>query len=314
MKIHSAILLGLLLWSCNSLGIFRGVEPAPNRVTSIDLKGSSQPWQAFWIGHASVLLRIYDKFILTDPVFEERVGIAVKRLVAPSVYARDLPELSWALVSHLHFDHFDTRSLKKLNHNAALAVAPGVVPYMMKMPFEKVYPMQPWQVKVHDGVKVTAVPAAHFGGRYGFDGTWDTSSYVGYVIEYKDVTIYFAGDTGENDVIYKEIGQQFIIDLALIPMGPYRNNFITRRFSDVHLNPYAAVKAFAETGARYMMPIHHSTFYLRGGEELKSMKEAISNFEERDNIFLLDIGQSISYANGRVSVAGINQLKTLVTD
>jgi N-acyl-phosphatidylethanolamine-hydrolysing phospholipase D len=36
-----------------------------------------------WVGHATVLVQIDDKFILTDPVFTEFVGGLSHRLIEP---------------------------------------------------------------------------------------------------------------------------------------------------------------------------------------------------------------------------------------
>ena len=55
---------------------------------------------AVWIGHATVLLRVGDMTILTDPVFSNRVGIGLglwtagpRRLLAPALKIRDLPPI-----------------------------------------------------------------------------------------------------------------------------------------------------------------------------------------------------------------------------
>ena len=34
----------------------------------------------WWVGHATVLMRLYDKWIITDPNFSPRTGGVVKRL------------------------------------------------------------------------------------------------------------------------------------------------------------------------------------------------------------------------------------------
>ena len=40
---------------------------------------------ALWVGHATVLVQLDDKFILTDPVFTDTVGQISKRLVEPGL-------------------------------------------------------------------------------------------------------------------------------------------------------------------------------------------------------------------------------------
>src|SRR5580765_8907737 len=93
----------------------RQILPAPHRPRP-------QYWpdtglHAAWLGHSTVLLKVDGVTILTDPVFSTRVGlnfgpltVGVKRLVAPALRLVELPKIDLILLSHAHFDHFDTPS------------------------------------------------------------------------------------------------------------------------------------------------------------------------------------------------------------
>jgi len=63
-------------------------------------------------------------------------------------------------------------------------------------------------------------------------------------------TAYFPG--------FKEIGDRFRVDLALLPIGAYEAP--TGR--EVHMNPEEAVRAFLELRARTLIPMHYGTFPL----------------------------------------------------
>jgi L-ascorbate metabolism protein UlaG (beta-lactamase superfamily) len=80
--------------------------------------------------------------------------------------------------------------------------------------------------------------------------------YTGYVFEYKEIVIFFAGDTGYNAKFFKEIGRRFKIDLAIIPIAPGSGN---DGGSHVHVSPQGALKIFKDVGAHYMMPVHFGT-------------------------------------------------------
>src|SRR5258708_33525301 len=74
--------------------------------------------QATWIGHTTVLLKIGDFHMITDPVFGKRCGlymgaanIGPKRLVPPSISLSHLPRTDPILRSHAPMDHFDLASL-----------------------------------------------------------------------------------------------------------------------------------------------------------------------------------------------------------
>src|SRR5215469_11468112 len=84
---------------------------------------------AAWIGHSTVLLKIDGVTILTDPVFSRRVGIrlgpvtlGIKRLVEPALPIKDLPQIDLILLSHAHMDHFDIRSLRRLESRGTAVV------------------------------------------------------------------------------------------------------------------------------------------------------------------------------------------------
>ena len=68
-----------------------------------------------------MLLKIEGVTILTDPVFSARAGIGLgpvtlglKRLVEPALSLAELPKIDIIVLSHAHMDHFDIRSLRRL--------------------------------------------------------------------------------------------------------------------------------------------------------------------------------------------------------
>src|SRR5690606_37644394 len=67
-----------------------------------------------WIGHATALVQIDDKVILTDPVFTSTVGQVSKRVVEPGLDPKDLPPVDAVLVSHMHYDHLSLGSLEMI--------------------------------------------------------------------------------------------------------------------------------------------------------------------------------------------------------
>ena len=75
-----------------------------------------------WIGHATVLINFYGKWILTDPVFFERVGIyflgttwGPTRYTAPALNIDEIPKPDLILLSHAHMDHMDFLTLKTIS-------------------------------------------------------------------------------------------------------------------------------------------------------------------------------------------------------
>lgn len=211
-----------------------------------------------WVGHATVLLQIDDKLILTDPVFTSTIGQVSRRLVEPGIDVESVPPLDVALISHLHFDHLSLGSLSLLEHKIGTLIVPqkGLV-YVPDYPFESIE-LPTWSTWESGGLRVTAVPVQHSGFRYGIDRGWMDTSFTGYVIEYHGLTVYFGGDTAYNREYVAATAARFpSIDLALLPIAPIHPR---AHMEDRHVDPEEATRIFLELGARFFVPIHFGTF------------------------------------------------------
>lgn len=293
----------MLFFGCNSLAsrfMARAVEQVGEPIRPVERIVAS-PIRAsvglsiLWAGHATVVIQIHDKVIITDPVFTRTVGILAKRSVAPGLDPSSLTRLDAILISHIHFDHFSYGSLDLLPRSARLFVPSGGMEYTPEFGFAETRPAKSWQPFEIDGLRITPVPVRHFGGRYGFDAGWNSEpTWTGYVIEYKGTTVFFAGDTGYDPAIFKEIGKRFHIDVALIPIAPIE----PRGFmGPVHTDPKEALQIFEDVGATLMIPIHHDTFF-QGLEPGPSYAKGIMQklIEERglqDRVKLLGIGDQL---------------------
>ena len=176
-----------------------------------------------WIGHATVLIQIDDKFILTDPVFTPTTAFISKRLVEPGIDPENLPVIDAVLISHLHADHLSLGSLDMIESKVKDLLVPeeGLV-YIPNYSFNS-SDIKLWQTWEKNGLKITSVPVLHNGMRYGIDNTWMDKSFAGYIIEYNGITVYFGGDTGYDSetLIFKETGLKFCdIELAILPIAP----------------------------------------------------------------------------------------------
>jgi N-acyl-phosphatidylethanolamine-hydrolysing phospholipase D len=248
-----------------------------------------------WVGHATVLIQIHDKVIITDPVFTKTVGLLAKRSVEPGIDPASITQLNAILISHLHFDHFSYGSLDMLPKQATLIVPPGGVEYTPEFGFANTREARTWETIEEDGLKITPVPVQHFGGRYGVDVLWSAARpYTGYIIEYKGIVVFFAGDTGYNAEYFREIGRRFHIDVALLPIAPIEPREFMKR---VHTDPAEALQAFEDLGAKIMIPIHHDTFFQGLEPEIGNAKKLMQVLiEERglqDRVKLLAVGEQL---------------------
>jgi len=231
------------------------IPPPPHMITTPVLQNVKLG--VSWVGHATVLIQIHNKIIITDPLFTNTIGMVVKRFVKAGLDPSLLTKVDFTLISHMHFDHLSYGSLDALPKNGTLVFPYGIARYVPDFGFHTVDELKPWDESESDSVRITAVPAQHFTGRYGFDREWNgDTGYTGYVIEYRGITVLFAGDTGYDSDLFKEIGRRFKIDLAIVPIAPSSS---TGLGSHVHVSPLGALTIFKDVGAAYLMPIHFGT-------------------------------------------------------
>jgi len=234
----------------------RTPRPVPNKITHPERPDARLA--VLWVGHATALVQIDDKFILTDPVFTDTVGELSKRLVEPGIEPRSLPPIDAVIVSHMHFDHLSLGTLEMLEPKIKTAIvpAPGLV-YVPDFSFDAVQ-LCTWQSWEQGGLRITAVPVQHSGFRYGADRAWMDTSYTGYVVEYHGISVYFGGDTGYNQENFTSTRRRFpSLDLALLPIAPIHPR---EHMKSRHIDPPEALQTFRDLGAKTMIPIHFDTF------------------------------------------------------
>jgi L-ascorbate metabolism protein UlaG (beta-lactamase superfamily) len=77
------------------------------------------------------------------------------------------------------------------------------------------------------------------------------------VIKAGNRSIFHCGDTAYFDG-FKEIGERYEIDVALLPIGAYD----PPSGREVHMNPEEAVRAFIDLKAKMLVPMHYGSFRL----------------------------------------------------
>ena len=73
-----------------------------------------------YIGHATLLIEIGGKRLLTDPNFDPSLGKILPRVSAPGIALDALPKLDAILVTHAHADHLSFDSLNALPEEVPL--------------------------------------------------------------------------------------------------------------------------------------------------------------------------------------------------
>jgi N-acyl-phosphatidylethanolamine-hydrolysing phospholipase D len=254
---------------------------------------------ALWVGHSTMLVQIYDKVIITDPFFTDKLGGLLMRKKEAGLDIQDIPGLDLILVSHSHMDHMSYGSLQMLadrfpgtkmlfpagDENYLPDFDLNMIMVKTSKYWKREYTAEPVYI---DSMKITPVYAYHPGGRYLIDTySWKTPGATGFIVQFKDVCIYFAGDTGYDEYAFKQIGSKFNIDLAFIPIGPCHN--CDSSGIRYHASTVEALQILQDLNAKYMMPIHYGALtYFGDPDHPKDVLEEILSDSESPYFYLKD--------------------------
>jgi L-ascorbate metabolism protein UlaG (beta-lactamase superfamily) len=243
------------------------------------------------VNHSTVLLQRQNFNLLTDPIWSERCSpvswAGPKRHRVPGVAWNDLPRIDTVLLSHDHYDHLDLPTLRLLaaRGKSMFIVPVGVAPLLRSENIGPVHELDWGESLRLPDLTVHSVPAIHFSGR-GVSNRNETL-WCGYVIEFGERIVYYAGDTAFGDH-FARIRERFgSPHLALLPIGAYEPRWF---MSPVHMGPDEAVKAHKILGAATSVAIHHGTFQL-ADEGIDTPEKLLRKCAGTERFLILKNGQ-----------------------
>ena len=222
--------------------------------------------QAFWIGHATVLVQLHGLTFITDPVFTPRCSpisfIGPLRVVPPALTVDTIPHLDAVLISHSHYDHLSDHCVKalhaKFGPELKWFVPLGLASWFARRGIRNVVEMDWWdEVEYKNGVKVAFTPAQHWSMRGVFDRK--STLWGGWAVSGPELRFWFAGDTGYCPV-FKDIGKRLgPFDLCAIPTGAYSPRWFMKT---QHTDPKEAIAIHKDVKSKRSIAIHCCTWAL----------------------------------------------------
>ena len=258
--------------------------PSPHRPDLTDW--TNHQLAAAWLGHATVLLRLGGKTIVTDPVLSHRVGLGLglmtggpRRLVSPALTRRQLPPLGLILLSHAHFDHLDRPTLARLDKSVPVVVARHTADLVSDLGFTHVTELAWGESTVAAGLTVTAFPVKHWGARTFYDRH---RGYNAYRLDAPDGRrVLYGGDTAYHDG-FAAVG---LVDLAILGIGAYDP------YEAAHATPEQALAMADQCGARHILPMHHSTFRLSYEPTHDPIRRLLAAIDDPGRVVIREVGQ-----------------------
>jgi len=201
------------------------------------------------------------KIIHIDPGF---AGL-VENQGIPEEAMKDFADL--ILISHPHKDHVREEAFDRLWTKNTVVIAPKACQETLRVPF--------CAVRADDEIDLgwILVKAVH---AYNTETSRSTRKYhpkgefVGFVVQWEDQTMYFAGDTDEIEEM-KQLGQ---IDIAFLPIG---GTYV--------MDIDEAVDAVKTIQPKMVIPMHHAT------SDMTEFKEKIRK-QTSVCVLLMNTGES----------------------
>jgi L-ascorbate metabolism protein UlaG (beta-lactamase superfamily) len=217
--------------------------------------GDSSDTSISFAGHASMIIKIDGQTIFTDPFFSNRALVIGKTVKIKFDFSK-VPRRPLVLISHNHYDHLDTWTVKKLIQKDAVFIVPlGLKSFFEKLKAKEVYELDWWQSAAAGGIEYTLLPAQHWSRRIG--AARNTTLWGGFLIR-ASKTIFFSGDSGYF-CGFREFGKRWNIDYAILGTGAYEPRWFMHY---AHMNVREFFMAAEDLRAKTVIPMHFGVISL----------------------------------------------------
>jgi len=252
-----------------------------------------------YVGHATLLVEIAGRRLLTDPNYDPTLGRFLPRVSKPGIALADLPTIDALLVTHAHADHLSFHTLNALPQSVPIYAPPAVAAWLRRLGYRQASPIAPGEELDLGTVKIAAGEAAHVGSRYAVD-RWRSATNM-YLVDDGATSCFFAGDTGltpetHHLVLHRVHQTGRRLDVALLPIGhaPWWKRSSFRRG---HLTSDDALSLFERLDARYFVPYHWGTFHhvtSRAHDAMNRLRTLLPEHARRDDVRILEPGETLS--------------------
>lgn len=234
-----------------------------------------------WVGHATTVINLEGKLIVTDPVTSISLG-HLKRQVRPSLRISDF-HMDYILLSHGHMDHLDYNTLRKINRDAKVLCPKNYGASLRLFGYKNIFELEPGEKYKDEYVVIEAIEANHDGRRYYLGNKSKSNAYA---IRGKEKSVFFAGDTA-----YTEEFNGINADIAIMPVGCYTPD----EFREMHCSPEESYSMFKAMDIPLMIPIHYKTYILSQDDEEVTYNTLLKLSSKDPAVKIIDVGETVEF-------------------
>lgn len=266
---------------------------------SLSLLNSVKGDRISWLGHATFLINVSGKTILTDPFLSEFASpvswAGPRRYVDPGISIENLPQIDIVLISHSHYDHLDEETIEKLgNKNKIHVLVPlGLKSFFTERGYKNVTELDWYESMTVEGIEITSLPSVHDSARSTSDH--NKTLWASWGIEGAERKILFIGDTGYSEEIFRDIGNQYgPFDYSILPIGAYEPREVMWMS---HVTPEEAVTIGIETNTEILVASHWGTVSSLSDEPpfeppVRFREAGIKNGFSDNELWVLKVGET----------------------
>jgi L-ascorbate metabolism protein UlaG (beta-lactamase superfamily) len=198
-----------------------------------------------FVGHSTVLIELDGVRVLTDPLLRERL-LHLRRVRPVAHEGLEHPDA--VLISHLHRDHLDFPSLRRLGADTRVVVPTGAGSLLRRKGFREVTELGVGEELRIGSVFVRGTPALHDSKRRPLG---IRAVPMGHLV-HGSRTVYFAGDTD----VFDAMAGMAPVNVALLPIWGWGPSL-----GHGHMGPEEAAEAARLLQAGVVVPIHWGTYF-----------------------------------------------------
>jgi L-ascorbate metabolism protein UlaG (beta-lactamase superfamily) len=176
---------------------------------------------ALWgLGQMGLVVKGTDAILYIDPCLSNTIS---ERAFPPPILPEHITHADYVLCSHEHIDHFDVHTLAPLlksSPQAKIVTTRWCIPDIesLHVPLgDVIFPTALEPITLPNTTcKITALPSAHYLPEYDPDKGY---RWLGFLLEWNGITIYFAGDTIIYDGYVDMLKRLPHINIAILPIN-----------------------------------------------------------------------------------------------